>query len=138
MSVEQGNFSWGRRWRRRRKDPEANRQAREEMLEGVEPLTFTPRTEEEAELYLGEWGSRPWDEGETPRTEVEELESREEDGLLAWAELGLLKRGPCPYESHRDSDWLNAGGRRVCGICHPPMRPAIPADGVIDYTRDEP
>lgn len=27
---------------------------------------------------------------------------------------------PCPYERHRAHDWLGDGGRRICGICHPP------------------
>lgn len=31
---------------------------------------------------------------------------------------------PCPYEQHRQHDWTAAGGRRVCGRCHPPADPA--------------
>ena len=27
----------------------------------------------------------------------------------------------CRYPSHRPSDWTNDAGRRVCGICHPPV-----------------
>jgi hypothetical protein len=29
---------------------------------------------------------------------------------------------PCRYpRAHENSVWLNASGRRVCGICHPPL-----------------
>jgi hypothetical protein len=47
-------------------------------------------------------------------------------GMSAWAELAYYKQGgPCPYRSHRSSDWLNDAGQWVCGICHPPVaRPA--------------
>lgn len=31
---------------------------------------------------------------------------------------------PCPYEQHRQHHWLADGGRRVCGVCHPPADPA--------------
>ena len=35
--------------------------------------------------------------------------------------------GPCPYPSHRSSDWrTGAGGRWTCGVCHP-APPGVPA-----------
>ena len=48
---------------------------------------------------------------------------------------------PCPYQRHRSlgTDWLNAGGRVICGVCRPPARglkvrlveaqaPSVPVD----------
>ena len=28
---------------------------------------------------------------------------------------------PCPNPAHREFDWLTADGRRICGVCHPPV-----------------
>jgi hypothetical protein len=41
-------------------------------------------------------------------------------------ELGFSRRGPCRYESHRSSDWAAPGGRKVCGVCHPPIAAPVP------------
>jgi hypothetical protein len=30
------------------------------------------------------------------------------------------RTSPCPYPTHRASDWTGAGGRTICGVCHPP------------------
>jgi excisionase family DNA binding protein len=35
---------------------------------------------------------------------------------------GSLPAPLCRYASHRPSDWLNADGQTVCGVCHPPER----------------
>jgi hypothetical protein len=46
-------------------------------------------------------------------------------------ELGFRRRLPqaCPYPSHRGSDWVGDGERRICGICHPPARLPLPSSG---------
>lgn len=37
---------------------------------------------------------------------------------------------PCPYRSHRSSDWRRRdGGPVTCGVCHPPA-PNVPAIAV--------
>jgi hypothetical protein len=36
-----------------------------------------------------------------------------------WATVNEDGTFACPYSSHRPSDWEDADGRIVCGICHP-------------------
>jgi hypothetical protein len=47
--------------------------------------------------------------------EIEELVA---PGALVWLDFGAAV-SPRRYPAHRRSDWLNKGGRLICGICHP-------------------
>ena len=31
----------------------------------------------------------------------------------------------CPYEFHRDMDWISREGLAICGRCHPPSHPSV-------------
>jgi hypothetical protein len=48
-----------------------------------------------------------------------------ERGLIAAVmplDAVVVDQSPCRYPSHRRSEWVNDGGRVVCGVCYPPVR----------------
>jgi hypothetical protein len=51
------------------------------------------------------------------KPESEEARSQSRQGVDPGATGGT--DAPCRYASHRPTDYLGAGGKRICGICHP-------------------
>lgn len=53
-------------------------------------------------------------------------EKEEPSDDAEWAilgELGVLQQNSypaCRYAEHRETHWVGVGGRRICGVCHPP------------------
>lgn len=41
---------------------------------------------------------------------------------------------PCLYPAHKDSDWPTGDGRRICGVCHPPI-PSLNGAGAAEAAR---
>jgi hypothetical protein len=82
---------------------------------------FTPGARAEEEEYLGAWGR--WESGLPvgPVKPAPMSAAGPRNHILDWAELAILRNGPCPYARHRESDWINDVGCSVCGICHPPV-----------------
>lgn len=56
---------------------------------------------------------------ETRRVSVEL--ARSTSALAFAASMPGFADRPCGYDEHRGHEWLNAGGRLVCGVCHPPV-----------------
>ena len=52
--------------------------------------------------------------------ELVELLTQTFDAREVTGQASATHAAACAYPAHRASDWIASGGRRICGICHPP------------------